>query len=417
MYVLILQESSGVWSAALNNTTMDAIDVPGYCRHLLGNLHELWSNQSLCDTQVCSQNGGLFTHKLLLMAASPYFANLFKESYGYVEESEKILKFESVTQGTLKAVISLLYTGKLSINKENAEEIKTFCEMLELKCAIDAIDSYIQGVPEVPNDSIEGKAEAKEKDGKIRLKLKYKASDFVTETNEPVKKKRKCIPRKEKVKTLSDSKRLRGRKTQISKQKTVLKPTLKRTKKIVKQEKNVKVTEVVERDHTEKDNKQQIDDTDINRIEIVGIKEEAHKTLEEEEDEPEPDEELDDDYYSDTDNVEIDSNLDESSDAKTRKTSKPKTKGKAQTVCLKRGRKAKTKEEEVTPKEKTPRLPKKRLKKEFPCTQCSKILSSYKRRVFHEFSKHGTPYDTSQYSMVPCEEQVCTLLYSNSRVL
>lgn len=463
---------------------MDEIHVPGYCKHLLEQLCILWEKKVLCDVKLCSQDGEMLAHKLVLVGASPYLATLLsddssklectvnslsksvdnvtkltdenvlesnaeiqnktgetgnkitvesvnenetenagerrqdsgvdnKQSNGenmaeksdrdkidLTDENRKILKFDTVSQDNLQTVLRLLYTGVLNINKETAEGVRKFCELLQLKTAVEAVKKYV-------DDQSNGAQERENggtRENKVRLKLRVKHKEEKETVHEPVRKKRKYTPRKVKVETSGEaSRRSRIRKAPNPKRKSARKvqnvPSVKeRQKIIIKQEVTDDAADISVHDRDESDSlvdSQRNEDTE--GLEVKGETAAADEFSE--------DQDKLADYDSDTDNVEIDSDFDAKKSYQ--KTTKPKTKRDLSTAGAKRGRKPKVVDPDAEPR---PKLPKKRRKKEFPCAQCPKILSSFKRKVFHEFSKHGTPFDTSKYQMVPCKEEVSVVL-------
>ena len=46
--------------------------------------------------------------------------------------------------------------------------------------------------------------------------------------------------------------------------------------------------------------------------------------------------------------------------------------------------------------------------KRFPCSFCSKILSTHKKLAFHEYIKHGAPFDEKRFTLYPCPKEVLT---------
>lgn len=382
---------------------MDVIDIPGYCAHLLGNLQELWENKTMCDVQVCSQNGQILTHKLVLTAASPYLANLLKDGFEGEKENCNVLKFDSVKHETLQSVLSLLYTGKLSVSKETVEDLKKFCEMIDLKYVLDAIDKYMKGNSETT--TIKNSAEVGEvatEEPSVKLKVRYKQNDVKENVEEPARKRRKYMPRKETPEPLPETrKQTRARKTPVKKRKTAPKA---QTKKVTKPETVAVINKDSEKVETAVEISSEVPEYQNTRKEVE-VTDETNQKSNDKDDELDHEDENMEDSNCETDDVEIDSDFELSKSISNKTRSRTKT---TRTIAAKRGRKSKTKDEEESEKKEKPKLPKRRQKKEFPCSQCPKILSSYKRKVFHEFSKHGTPYDTTKYSMVPCKEEVST---------
>lgn len=388
---------------------MGEIEVAGFPRHLLDRLLALWETGTHCDVKLCSKNGELMTHKLVLIAASPFLAGLLSDESSEGDDSAKMLNFDSVGHDVLRAVVGLMYTGKLSI-KENIEDVKQFCETLQVTCAIEAIEDYMKNDSVVDEPSVV--VEVKEinivdSPHTNALKVKLRKSDIDKKIEEPVRKRRKITPRKERIE-ISTLTRRRGRKQATPKTKNTTK-SARLVKRVIKEECSTEATEV-DAEINETADKNLAGAPDAKTSGALEVKLEIGKPLDTETNKVAED---DNDYNSDTDNVDIDSDF-EPKKTSTHKTLKTKSKTKPIAGTVKQGRKLKSKakgkdteDDSGEIKEEEKKGSKKRRKKEFPCGQCSRVLSSLKRKVFHEFSKHGAPVDTTKYQMVPCDVEVC----------
>ena len=71
-------------------------------------------------------------HKLVLMAASPYFETMFTTSFKDSSQEEVSVKFPGANADAIRMIIQYFYSGEIDLNVENAEDIMTASGFLGL---------------------------------------------------------------------------------------------------------------------------------------------------------------------------------------------------------------------------------------------------------------------------------------------
>ncbi|XP_052800910.1 zinc finger and BTB domain-containing protein 17-like isoform X1 [Mya arenaria] len=366
---------------------MGEISVRSHCSDLLTQMRCLQSEGRLCDVEILAEDGCIPVHRLVLMCASPFLTDLL------IEPVEHLTQFSTIGKDIMQIVVDFIYSGRLQISKKTVDSVISLCELLDLRQAVDACKDYVQnGFTVVENGEKSLKDTSTDKF--VNTETIEKGNDVGKdeEEKEPVTKKRRQTTRS-KVGTGSTLKTERTLKTRFPQRKSRLKVAKSSEVSDLKLTLTIKKEVNVEDDENGDEQSEEPEHTaaPITKVEI-----------------PEG-------YDSDTDDIDLDSEFEMETEKKTKeKNTKTKLKKKQVTkkktdsgFLGKRGRKP------LPNGEKAKRVYKRREKKPFPCEMCSKVLSSYKRKVFHEFSKHGTPYDTSRYSMTPCQEEGCNYVAAN----
>lgn len=126
-----------------------------YSKRLLQNLNQLRqsSDSSLCDVEIIpgwktdSEGNNsevvkpLFAHRTILAAASPYFNAMF--TGGLVEARRQQIPIQSMSDRTLEALLNFMYSGDITISRDNVQEIIVAGDMIELYEVVDLCTKYL----------------------------------------------------------------------------------------------------------------------------------------------------------------------------------------------------------------------------------------------------------------------------------
>ncbi|KAL3857799.1 hypothetical protein ACJMK2_012434 [Sinanodonta woodiana] len=106
---------------------------------ILETLHKLQQDGCLCDFTLSCADGCISVHKLLIMAASPFF-----QSYA-LNQSRPVrnIHFDDVLVMDLYSVVQYLYTGKLTLNDKNVSNVKKICQLLKMEDGVGLCDAYL----------------------------------------------------------------------------------------------------------------------------------------------------------------------------------------------------------------------------------------------------------------------------------
>lgn len=354
---------------------MEIINIPNHSSLLLQQLNCLRLNGTLCDVTITGQDGSMPGHRLVLTAASPCFGQYIKSSD---VDGAHVVDLSHFDYLLVKTVVESLYTSQLNISKCSVRDVIKVCEELQLKSAVDACNNYLE------NDN----QKSKESDTQTEDVEKLVTEEITTESKSesPVRRKRKATESKK----VENAKPKRTRKAYKPRQRKVI------PKKVdVVQTIDIATNLIpVKLEENEKNTREVVLNADAETV--VKIEKdyfEAEETLEDEFDDYD-----DNEKNSDTDDY--DSNIVDETVVTEDVDENIKTIDDMGKVVKKRGRKKK----EITG---TAKLKKRRRRKPFPCSMCTKTLTSRKRQIFHEYSKHGTPIDFKSitFTVSPCSVQ------------
>jgi actin-binding protein IPP len=105
------------------------------CRHyaakVLQNLNFLRQNTRFCDVEIVAGGRIMKAHRAVLSASSLYFQAMF--TTGLVEEQMDRIELHDIPPQILSSLIDFIYTGEISINQDNVQELMVAADMLELK--------------------------------------------------------------------------------------------------------------------------------------------------------------------------------------------------------------------------------------------------------------------------------------------
>ncbi|XP_046686413.1 actin-binding protein IPP-like [Homalodisca vitripennis] len=97
---------------------------------VLQNLNILRQNSRFCDVSIVAGGKMMKVHRAILSASSPYFQAMF--SNGLVEEQKDTIELHSISPYILNLLVDFIYTGEITINQENVQDLIVAADMLEL---------------------------------------------------------------------------------------------------------------------------------------------------------------------------------------------------------------------------------------------------------------------------------------------
>ncbi|XP_052243020.1 myoneurin-like [Dreissena polymorpha] len=357
------------------------LEVQGHCMALLHHLYTLLETGTMCDVTLQASDRNIRVHKLVLVASSPFFADLI------VRSTKSSLQLRSYSGNVLKIVVNFMYLGTLQVSPEDIDDVISLCKDFQLMDALKLCNNYkekVKGNSQVANEL---KAVDESNHGyHISLQSSSEQNEeFIerfVENDEPVRIKKQAAVKGKSLKAIAKSKKTRKRAFKGPKQK--------HKRDIVEYPKNANIVYESQVSTI----KMEVDETNYKADDNANTKkiEESSNSTDKEHVNFSVTENT---YDTDTDDFEISSDFEKAPETK-----KESIKTKETNKTLQTGEKPK-------------RVYKKREREQVPCSVCSKVLSSRKRKVFHEFSKHGIQYDAEKYNMTPCEMEGCTYVASN----
>lgn len=86
----------------------------------------------LCDVEVRVGTESFPAHRLVLLAASPYFRAMF--AGGLREAALPVVHIQGVCASTMAAVIRFAYTGRIRIDQRNVCQLLPAATMFQVGC-------------------------------------------------------------------------------------------------------------------------------------------------------------------------------------------------------------------------------------------------------------------------------------------
>ena len=93
---------------------------------------ELRRDKDFCDVTLACEDGQQFeAHKVILVASSPFFHNLFKNKMH--QHTHPMIYLRGIKSASLSAIIDFLYCGEANVFQEDLESFLALAEELKLK--------------------------------------------------------------------------------------------------------------------------------------------------------------------------------------------------------------------------------------------------------------------------------------------
>uniref|UniRef100_A0A1B0FGY4 Kelch-like protein diablo n=1 Tax=Glossina morsitans morsitans TaxID=37546 RepID=A0A1B0FGY4_GLOMM len=102
--------------------------VSSYSHVMLNSLNQLRLDQMHCDFILEAEGECIYAHKLLLVAASPYFGAMLQ--HNTKEKREGKVRFTDVEVSALKAIVDYVYTGAITITEDSVTSLLSTSNLL-----------------------------------------------------------------------------------------------------------------------------------------------------------------------------------------------------------------------------------------------------------------------------------------------
>eukprot|EP00102_Acyrthosiphon_pisum_P015467 XP_008186031.1 PREDICTED: ring canal kelch homolog isoform X1 [Acyrthosiphon pisum] len=109
---------------------------------ILEDLQSLRKNKVLCDIRFETDDGCItFGHKIVLMAASPYFSAMFSN---FDERNKDLVNIRELDSTILQVLVDYIYTGEIMVTNENVQVLLPAANVLQLEYVINACAEFLQ---------------------------------------------------------------------------------------------------------------------------------------------------------------------------------------------------------------------------------------------------------------------------------
>ena len=114
-----------------------------YKDELLHQLNELRETSILCDTTIRAEGQDFAAHKCVLSAASAFFRALFSSQMK--ETKNNMVELPEAKSNTVSDVLQFIYTGKVSINSSNAQDLAMISDYLIIPSLKTRASDFLEG--------------------------------------------------------------------------------------------------------------------------------------------------------------------------------------------------------------------------------------------------------------------------------
>lgn len=114
-----------------------------YAQKLLFNLNELREDQRFCDVDIIAGEHVFHAHRIILSASSAYFEAMFRPDLGLCEGKQKSVVLHSIDANIMRALLDFVYTGNISIEQHNVQELLAAGDMLQIPEVVDECCAFL----------------------------------------------------------------------------------------------------------------------------------------------------------------------------------------------------------------------------------------------------------------------------------
>ncbi|KAK3585376.1 hypothetical protein CHS0354_004656 [Potamilus streckersoni] len=394
---------------------------PSHSLRMLGALYELQKGGRLCDVYVTALGSTIPAHRIVLMVASPVLKHKLEIM---MSVGKGFINFVGVTPDVLQAVVDFVYSGKLHVTNQNVHNLLQFCYDLQLNEAVELCNNFIRifksedrGEKECPDTY-----RLSELQDDTRVSNDNKHMNTSENSSDAEDLPSSWEARRSSLKKVRTSSLIACQKT--LKQSTSTNSGV--TTRSRKKRKNQELEQVNKYITTFKSDKQKakvkLEKKNVVVKKRVKDKIKLHSNHHEQKE-----------IYKEVENTYKLENGMEANIENSKKYIASERLNSDSTEKDTSGTKDKISKDEVEPfnsdikssglphfdnvQEKKEGTPKAKKQLSFSCQACDKILSTAKRLAFHEFSKHGIPYDTKRYTMFACDVEGCIYVAANKHNL
>ncbi|XP_060870643.1 ring canal kelch homolog [Metopolophium dirhodum] len=109
---------------------------------ILEDLQSLRKNEVLCDVRFVADDGKIVIgHKIVLVAASPYFRAMFSN---FVENNKDFVTIRELDSTILQLLVDYIYTGEIMVTKENVQVLLQAASVLQLDYVNSVCAEFLQ---------------------------------------------------------------------------------------------------------------------------------------------------------------------------------------------------------------------------------------------------------------------------------
>lgn len=132
-------------ASSFNNNKMedlgDAFHSMNHAERMMKKMEDYVNKRSLCDVILVAGQRRLPAHRLVLSAASDYFAAMFTNDVR--EATMEEIKMKDVDPDALAAIVNFAYTGSIELREDTVENLLSTACMLQLSEVVEACCNFL----------------------------------------------------------------------------------------------------------------------------------------------------------------------------------------------------------------------------------------------------------------------------------
>lgn len=137
-----LEDDKTTWISNPADQSTLVLHDPNYSNDILRRINTLRSERVFTDASICVGQEDLPCHRNVLAASSPYFKAMFTSDLR--EGLEPVVALDEVSPWIMKRIIDYVYTGRLEITTDNAQELLAAGSLFHYPAIVDACCKFLK---------------------------------------------------------------------------------------------------------------------------------------------------------------------------------------------------------------------------------------------------------------------------------
>ena len=113
-----------------------------FARSVLNKVHSLRCHRKLCDVVLRAGEREIPTHRAVLSACSSYFLAMF--THELLESEQEVVEIKNLSPDVLSDLVDFAYTGTISINVDNVQEVLSAASLLQISQVQDLCCEFLK---------------------------------------------------------------------------------------------------------------------------------------------------------------------------------------------------------------------------------------------------------------------------------
>lgn len=116
-----------------------------HCMDLMQDFGQMLADEELVDVTLCTEDGSICAHRMLLASASSYFRTLFARLSSSSNKSQyPVIVLKDIRFVDLKAVVEFIYRGEVIVPQSQLQSVIKTAEGLKVRGLLTGIDTEFE---------------------------------------------------------------------------------------------------------------------------------------------------------------------------------------------------------------------------------------------------------------------------------